>query len=123
VHTVLDHPDALATETETERRTRTVPESAAMLGISVTTAWKMVYGGQMRAVRFGRAVRVPVEEIERLLRGAQRAHDQYTIPPGGSEKESPVKSIISTILSRRRIKPRRRRGFQGRGAALIGGAI
>jgi excisionase family DNA binding protein len=49
------------------RRTRTVPETAKILGVGLTTAWKMANNGEMRVVRFGRAVRVPVEEIERLL--------------------------------------------------------
>jgi excisionase family DNA binding protein len=51
------------------RQAVTVPEAAARLGISTTTAWKLVYAGSIRAVRLGRAVRVPLEEINRILRG------------------------------------------------------
>lgn len=52
-----------------ECRTLSVPQAAKVLGVSVTLAWKMAYSDQMRVRRFGRSVRVPVEEIERLLRG------------------------------------------------------
>lgn len=52
-----------------ERRAVSVPEAARILGISVTTAWKLVYADSIRVVRLGRAVRVPLTEIERILSG------------------------------------------------------
>lgn len=56
-----------------ERRAVSVPEAARLLGISVTTAWKLVYADTIRVVRLGRAVRVPLAEIERILTGDDHA--------------------------------------------------
>jgi len=53
-----------------ERQAVSVPEAARTLGISVTTAWKLVYADTIRVVRLGRAVRVPLAEIERILSGS-----------------------------------------------------
>lgn len=58
------------------RRAVSVPEAAKMLGISVTSAWKLVYAGDIRAVRLGRSVRVTLTEIDRLLEGARDANDR-----------------------------------------------
>lgn len=66
---VMDRREAATSELGTQRRAVSVPEASTMLGISVTTGWKMAYNGQMRVVRFGRAVRVPIDEVERLLSG------------------------------------------------------
>lgn len=62
---VLERRESAASECQT----LTVPQAAKVLGISVTLAWKMAYSDQMRVRRYGRAVRVPREEIERLLHG------------------------------------------------------
>jgi len=59
-----------------ERRAVSVPEAARTLGISVTTAWKLAYAGDMRVVRLGRAVRVPLTEIERILSGGSDGDDR-----------------------------------------------
>ncbi len=52
-----------------ERRAVSVPEAARLLNISTTTAWKLVYAGDIRVVRLGRSVRVTLTEIDRLLSG------------------------------------------------------
>jgi len=43
-------------------------EAAEALGISVDTLAALIANGELRAVRIGKAVRVPREEIEKLIR-------------------------------------------------------
>ena len=43
-------------------------EAAEALGISVDTLAALIANGELRAVRIGKAVRVPCEEIEKLIR-------------------------------------------------------
>ena len=51
-----------------------VPEAARRLSIGLTLAWRMVRDGTLGSRRFGRAVRVPVREIERLAAEAAAAN-------------------------------------------------
>jgi len=44
-----------------------VPEAAAMLALSHKTVWQWIGERRIEVVRLGRAVRVPVSEIERLV--------------------------------------------------------
>lgn len=44
-----------------------VPEAAAMLALSQKTVWQWIGERRMGVVRLGRAVRVPLSEIERLM--------------------------------------------------------
>jgi excisionase family DNA binding protein len=44
-----------------------VPEAAAMLALSQKTVWQWIGERRIEVVRLGRAVRVPVSEIERLV--------------------------------------------------------
>ncbi len=60
---------AVAAPAAPERRAVSVPEGARLLDISTTTAWKLVYAGDIRVVRLGRSVRIPLAEIERILTG------------------------------------------------------
>lgn len=50
-----------------ERRTLTCPEVAQTLGISVDSVYLAIKRQEIRAVRFGRRVLVPRDEIDRLL--------------------------------------------------------
>ena len=43
-------------------------EAAEALGISVDTLAALIANGELRAIRIGKAVRVPREEIEDLIR-------------------------------------------------------
>ncbi len=45
----------------------TVPEVAAALRISRNSAYEAIRRGEIRALRFGRTLRVPAAEVERLL--------------------------------------------------------
>jgi excisionase family DNA binding protein len=44
-----------------------VPEAAEMLALSQKTVWQWIGERRIGVVRLGRAVRVPISEIERLL--------------------------------------------------------
>jgi excisionase family DNA binding protein len=45
----------------------TAADLAAALQVSVRTVRRMMARGEVRAIRFGRSVRVPVDEAKRLL--------------------------------------------------------
>lgn len=44
-----------------------VPEAAGMLALSPKTVWQWIGERRIEVVRLGRAVRVPLSEIERLV--------------------------------------------------------
>ncbi len=44
-----------------------VPEAAAILALSQKALWQWIYARRISVVRLGRAVRVPLSEIERLI--------------------------------------------------------
>jgi excisionase family DNA binding protein len=44
-----------------------VPEAAAILALSQKGLWQWIYSRRISVVRLGRAVRVPLSEIERLI--------------------------------------------------------
>ena len=46
----------------------TIRQGAQFLNVSETTVWRMVYSKVLRSVRFGRAVRIPWDELERVSR-------------------------------------------------------
>ncbi len=50
-----------------ERLTVTVPEAAAILGISRSFAYELIGRGELPVVRFGRRVVVPRRALETLL--------------------------------------------------------
>lgn len=50
-----------------ERLALTYREAGAALGLSDRTIWSMVAAGKLRAVRFGRSVRIAKSELERYL--------------------------------------------------------
>jgi excisionase family DNA binding protein len=40
-----------------------IPEAAERLGLSRSTVYELIAAGELRVVRYGRAVRVPVSEL------------------------------------------------------------
>ena len=44
-----------------------VPEAADMLALSQKTVWQWIGERRIGVVRLGRAVRIPISEIERLV--------------------------------------------------------
>ena len=44
-----------------------VPEAAAMLALSQKTVWQWIGERRIGVIRLGRAVRVPMAEIDRLM--------------------------------------------------------
>ena len=55
------------------RRTHTVTEVAVILGIGRSTAYSLAQRGEIRALRVGGRIVVPVHEVERLLAGDDAA--------------------------------------------------
>lgn len=53
--------------TETMAKLLKVPEAAEMLALSQKTVWQWIGERRIGVVRLGRAVRVPLTEIERLM--------------------------------------------------------
>ena len=45
-----------------------VDEAARVLGVSRATLYRLVAAGRLRAVRVGRATRIPARELERFVR-------------------------------------------------------
>jgi len=52
---------------DTRRLAVSVEEAAAMLGISRTLAYELVHRGELRAVRLGRRLVVPLKALEELV--------------------------------------------------------
>lgn len=52
--------------TPAERRTCSVEEAAAVLGIGRGTAYQAARSGELPALRFGRSWRVPLAELDRM---------------------------------------------------------
>lgn len=57
----------MTTAANTGPRTLTVEEVAKALSIGRRTAWRLVADRQLRSVRIGRAVRIPVDEVEAFI--------------------------------------------------------
>ncbi len=60
----------------------TATEVGAMLGISAPRVYQMAKSGEMEAVRMGKAVRIPQEEVNRWLEGKRTGAKAAT--EGGS---------------------------------------
>ena len=45
----------------------TYREAGDALGVCERIVWQLVKDGELKAVRFGRAVRIPVAELERFI--------------------------------------------------------
>ena len=55
----------------TPKRTATVEEAARLLGISRTTAYECVHRGEIRSIRIGRRILIPLNVIDELLTPAR----------------------------------------------------
>jgi excisionase family DNA binding protein len=55
-----------------------VPEAAALLSIGLSKLWELIRGGELRVIRFGRAVRVPMSEVRRLAEEGIRSKETQT---------------------------------------------
>lgn len=69
----------------------TPPEAAARLRVARPTIYKWIAEGRIGSVRFGRTVRIPVEELERFEAEARRLPSRNsgdTSYPGGTNARS-----------------------------------
>lgn len=51
-----------------ERRTLTVKEMCQTLGIGTTLGYQLIREGKIRGLRLGHTLRIPDDELERILR-------------------------------------------------------
>ena len=51
------------------RKALSYREAAQTVGVCERTIWGLVRDGKLRAVRFGRSVRIPVAELDRFIAG------------------------------------------------------
>lgn len=51
-----------------ERQVYTIPQFAAVLEISVSTVYRMIKHNQISASKIGNVIRIPVEEVHKLLK-------------------------------------------------------
>lgn len=62
-------------ESAAQKLNLTYREAAHTLSVCERTVWALVNDGRLRAVRIGRAVRIPVSEIERFLSDSMQAEN------------------------------------------------
>lgn len=53
-----------------ERRAVSVADAARALGLGVTSTWRLVGTGEIRALRIGGRTLIPTSELDRLVSGA-----------------------------------------------------
>jgi len=51
----------------TEKLTYTVEQAGAIIGVSRTTAYKLCRAGVIPTIRFGRQLKVPIAQLQKLL--------------------------------------------------------
>lgn len=61
----------LAGGLEPARRAWTIAETATVLGLSERSVWRQIGLGNLQVVRFGRATRVLVSSVDRLLKAGE----------------------------------------------------
>jgi excisionase family DNA binding protein len=132
--------------TDVERRTYSVKEAAALLGVSKSKVYMSVRNGEMRAVQLGRRVVIPCDVIEALVgpitvddrdQGWSAEPSTHNVPrpiPAKKGAEMNAVHLTGTItrppelrLSRSRLEvctlqlavPRRRRDGEERGAIHV----
>lgn len=66
-----DQPTALAGGLQPARRAWTIAETATALGLSERTVWRQIGLGNLDVVKFGRATRVLVASVDRLLKAGE----------------------------------------------------
>lgn len=62
-------------------RAITIPEAAAQLHISIKHCQRQVREGEIRSIRIGRAIRIPIEEIDRILNATVHTPVTSGVPP------------------------------------------
>lgn len=60
------------------RKTLSVSDAAAVLGVSRASAYRAVHRGQLEAIRIGRRLLVPRHALDRLLTGAKNTRSDAT---------------------------------------------
>ena len=53
------------------KKTISVLEASAVLGISKGTAYKAVHSGELPTIKIGRRLLVPIEALNRMLEGSK----------------------------------------------------
>ncbi len=91
----------------TEDRLLTVPEVAERLRVHPITVRRHIKAGRLRAVRFGRSVRVRASDLEAFLRpeNAPSGRLAYRWPPTPEETERRKKLMEETRARRDRRPP------------------
>lgn len=59
-------------EAGVQRLLLTIPEAAKMLGLSRAMLYKLIKAGKLRCIHIGRAARVSVADIRRLIQTYER---------------------------------------------------
>jgi len=54
---------------DVERRVYSMKETIALLGIGINTLYKLRDTGQIKTIKLGKRVLIPVAEVERILNG------------------------------------------------------
>jgi excisionase family DNA binding protein len=62
-------PGVRATKVEPPRRPYTVRQFAELADLSLNAVYAAISRGELRAVRIGRAIRLPADACDKLLRG------------------------------------------------------
>ena len=60
---------------EQDRLLVRIPEAAERLGLSRSTLYELIGAGELRVIRYGRAVRVPVSELAAWVERQAKAGD------------------------------------------------
>ena len=69
----MNHPAINQASTPPSPKLLTVRQTAAALSVGVRTVWRQISTGELPCVRIGKAVRIPVEAVERFIeRGGSR---------------------------------------------------
>ncbi len=63
---------------QSERLLYRIPEAAWRLGLSRSTIYEIIAAGELRAIKIGRAVRIPASELEAWV--ARRANTSDNLP-------------------------------------------
>ena len=58
-----------------KRSTVAKPERAKSLGVCERAVWQLVKDGKLRAVRIGRSVRIPVQELNQFVADRSQSVD------------------------------------------------
>ena len=72
-----------------------IPEAAALLGLSRIAVFKRVKAGRMAALRFGRNWAVPAAELERVAAAAAGASAPPPARPAAAPEKREVKEASS----------------------------